>query len=188
MDIHTDSVATSWVTWEVRDLLTKAETMFGPRDLNFEFLGVSFGPTGPRTRFSPRDTRICIELESAALNTPNLLRFQGAHEVIHILAPNNAAPMLEEGLAVWFSLHGPSFGDAYSNFQMNRLRCSPSEKHYLDALNLYDELENAENNCVQRLRVLEPHFWKMTPALIREVLPSVSESLAERCCERRLMR
>ena len=115
MNIETDLIATSWITWEMCDLLTKAESLFGGRDPAFEFAGVAFSSEGPQTRFSPCGTRICLELSSAALLNPHELRYQGAHEVIHILAPSQSAPMLEEGLAVWFAMNGPNYGDNYPN-------------------------------------------------------------------------
>src|SRR5712664_3694900 len=35
-----------------RDLLSKAETMFGPRDTRFQFLGILIEDDGPRIRFN----------------------------------------------------------------------------------------------------------------------------------------
>ena len=57
MNIETDLIATSWITWEMCDLLTKAESLFGGRDPAFEFAGVAFSSEGPQTRFSPCGTR-----------------------------------------------------------------------------------------------------------------------------------
>ena len=76
MNIETDLIATSWITWEMCDLLTKAESLFGGRDPAFEFAGVAFSSEGPQTRFSPCGTRICLELSSAALLNPHELRYQ----------------------------------------------------------------------------------------------------------------
>jgi hypothetical protein len=188
MNIEIDHIATSWVTWEMRDLLAKAESLFGSRDPAFEFAGVAFSSEGPTTRCSPCETRICLELSSAALLNPHQLRYQGAHEVIHILAPSKSAPMLEEGLAVWFAINGPNYGDSYPTMALNHLQTEPSEKNYADALALYNEVELLEKNCVARLRKREPSFVQMTPDLIRSVLPAIDEPLANRCCERRKMR
>ena len=189
VNIETDLIATSWVTWEMRDLLTKAENLFGPRDPAFEYAGVAFSSEGPQTRFSPCETRICVELSSAALLYPDQLRYQGAHEVIHILAPSKPpAPMLEEGLAVWFAINGPNYGNDYPTAALSHLRTDPLAKNYADALALYNEVELLEKNCVARLRKREPSFVKMTPDLIRCALPAIDEQLANRCCERRKMR
>lgn len=187
--METDLIATSWVTWEIRDLLTKAENLFGPRDPAFEFAGAAFSAEGPQIRFSPCKTRICVELSSAALLHPNQLRYQGAHEVIYILAPSQSpAPMLEEGLAVWFAINGPNYGDDYPKLALNHLQTQASEKNYADALALYNEVELLEKGCIARMRKCEPSFVKMTPDLIRSVLPALDEQLANRCCERRKMR
>jgi hypothetical protein len=189
MNIETGLIATSWVTWEMRDLLTKAENLFGPRDPVFEFAGVAFSSEGPQTRFSPCETRVCVELSSAALPYPNQLRYQGAHEVIHILAPSKPpAPMLEEGLAVWFAINGPNYGNSYPSIAISHLQTEPSAKNYADAFALYNEVELLEKHCVARLRKREPSFVKMTPDLIRSVSPNINEKLANRCCERRKMR
>lgn len=179
---------TSWVTWEARDLLSKAESAFGPRDSNFEFLGVSFDSTGPRIRFSPCETRLCLELASEALTNPNLIRFQAAHEIIHVLAPTRHAPMLEEGLAVWFSLNGPDFDEAYRHFQLNHLKTNPASKHYWDALNVFSEMEMLEPGSIAKLRSQERSFARMTPSFVTSVLPSIPGDLAKRCCEYRIMR
>lgn len=187
MNIDTTAIGTSWVTWETRDLLAKAESLFGPRDKNFEFLGISFDPTGPRIRFSPCETKVCVELSSAAI-IPDNIRYQAAHEVIHLLAPTTTAPMLEEGLAVWFSLNGPPLAPAYKDLAFAHLKSAQEEKNYLDAFNVYSELKSLDGDCVAKLRAEEPCFAKMTPSLIRYVLPSTPEDLAKRCCEFRVMR
>ena len=72
---------------EVRDLLTKAENLFGPRDPAFEFAGVAFSSEGPQTRFLLCETRICVEQSSAALPYPDQLRYQGAGAAERKAAP-----------------------------------------------------------------------------------------------------
>jgi hypothetical protein len=128
LNIETGLVNTSWVTWEMRDLLARAESLFGSRDPAFEFAGVTFSPEGPQIRFSPCETRICLELSSAALLNPHQLRYQGAQEVIHILAPSKSAPMLEEGLAVWFAINGPIYGIIIQLWPLITLRQSQRQR------------------------------------------------------------
>jgi len=66
---------------------------------------------------------------------------------------------------------------------MLKLTLSPQR-----GLALYNEVELVEKNCVARLRKIEPCFAKMTPTLIKSVLPKLNEDLVNRCCERRKMR
>jgi len=51
VNIETDLIATSWITWEMCDLLTKAESLFGGRDPAFEFAGVAFSSEGRKPVF-----------------------------------------------------------------------------------------------------------------------------------------
>jgi hypothetical protein len=96
--------------------------------------------------------------------------------------------LLEEGLAVWFAINGPIYGDNYPALALNHLETEPKAKNYADALALYNEVELMEKNCIAGLRKREPRFVKMTPDFIRPVLPAVDEQLADRCFERREMR
>jgi hypothetical protein len=89
---------------------------------------------------------------------------------------------------VWFSLNVPNLDATYKNGEMTHLKTGPDQKNYLDAFNLFSELEALQNGCIAKLRTEEPCFAKMTPSLIRYVLPSTPEDLAKRCCEFRVMR
>src|SRR4051812_43529612 len=92
-------------------LLTKAQQLFLKREEDDPLLGVRTDPGGPHLRFEPTGPGVWIELSPSAPDYRDQALHQIAHEVIHLLAPirNPPAIMLEEGLAVWFSLHGPDF-------------------------------------------------------------------------------
>jgi hypothetical protein len=61
--------------------------------------------------------------------------------------------MLEEGLAVWFSRKGPTnYGPGYKMLTTNHIRTDPGSVNCRDAPKLYKEVEDAESDCIRRLR------------------------------------
>jgi hypothetical protein len=172
-------------------LLAEAERLYGPRDATYRFAGVTFDPKGPHLRFSPTWDEVWIELSPSTMTYPDQALFQLAHEVIHLLAPNRSPPavMLEEGLAVHFSVYAPTFiSPTYRRDTLKHLITTPEAQNYLDALCLYNELVAIEPNAIVVLRQKEPKFHAMDPPFIMSMIPQVREELAERLCERRQMR
>src|SRR5687768_7876201 len=92
-------------------LLERAEELYGERDTAFDFLGVNVDPDGPQISFIMQITGTWIGIDPTCLRLPDKARYQIAHEVVHLLAPNRHPPtiMLEEGLAVHFSIFEPDF-------------------------------------------------------------------------------
>ena len=99
------------IEFHLNVLLAEAERLYGPRDATYRFAGVRFDPKGPHLRFSPTWDEIWIELSPSTMTYPDQALHQLAHEVIHLLAPDRSPPavMLEEGLAVHFSVYAPTF-------------------------------------------------------------------------------
>jgi hypothetical protein len=123
--------------------------------------------------------------------TPDQALHQLAHEVIHLLAPHRSPPavMLEEGLAVHFSVYAPTFiSPTYRRDALEYLITTPEARNYLDALCVYNELVAIEPNAIVVLRQKEPKFHAMDPSFIMSMIPRVREELAARLCERRQMR
>jgi hypothetical protein len=166
-------------------LLAEAERLYGPRDATYRFAGVRFDPEGPHLRFSPTWDEVWIELSHSTMTYPDQALHQLAHEVIHLLAPNRSPPtvMLEEGLAVHFSVYAPTFiSPTYRRDALKHLITT------LEALCVYNELVAIEPNAIVVLRQKEPKFHAMDPSFIMSMIPQVREELAERLCERRQMR
>jgi hypothetical protein len=181
---------TAW-TQEAEVLLKLAESKYGPRDAAYSFLGVRVDPFGPHIRFTPDFRGVYIEINPAALPFPDQFRYQVAHEVIHLLAPVREPPacMLEEGLAVHFSIYVPNYAAReYRNLAIAHIVSDPASRNYRDTLTLLERLFAIEPAAVSLLRRKEPTFALMKPELIVEVIPSVSATLACDLCARRQMR
>jgi hypothetical protein len=172
-------------------LLSKAEHLFLKRDETFRFLGVRLDPEGPHLRFESNGLGVWIELSPSAKDDPDRALYQIAHEVIHLLAPNRAPPtiMLEEGLAVWFSIYGPDFPHPkYKLTAIRHLYAPNGPANYRDALDVYNELCAVNLDAVVALRTYELRLSSLTPNIIQKILPRIDANLACRLCERRQMR
>jgi len=172
-----------------KDLLAKAEIAYGPRDQQWQFAGVTPVNGGPLILYpNVRVAMIGVSVEPTS--DTNQLMFQLAHEVIHLLSPNNAqsdATMIEEGTAVKFSLHGPDYPWAdYSNLARSGLS-HPNSENYKYALELLEELETTHPSAIRRLRETEPHFYLWTPEFLVAEL-GITSDFAERLCSRKAMR
>jgi hypothetical protein len=179
------------IEFHLNVLLAEAERLYGPRDATYRFAGVRFDPEGPRLRFSATWDEIWIELSPSTMIYQDQALHQLAHEVIHLLAPNRSPStvMLEEGLAVHFSVYAPTFiSPTYRRDALKYFITTPEARNYLDALCVYNELVAIEPNAIVVLRQKEPKFHAMDPSFIMSMIPQVREELAERLCERRQMR
>jgi hypothetical protein len=179
------------IEFHLNVLLAEAERLYGPRDATYRFAGVHPDRKGPRLRFSPTWDEVWIELSPSTMTYPDQALHQLAHEVIHLLTPDRSPPavMLEEGLAVHFSVYAPTFiSQTYRRDALKHLITAPEARNYLDALNVYNELVAVEPNAIVVLRQREPKFHAMDPSFIMSMIPRVREELAERLCERRQMR
>jgi len=179
-----------WMTKFAKKILRDAERKYLPRDNSYQFFGCRLAPKGPNIRFHDEFTGFWIELSSSASNNKDRLHYQIAHEAIHCLAPvrNPPAKMIEEGLAVWFSLDNPTFSGNYRELAVEELRTLPINANYLEARNCFLELTAVDPNAIRVLRKKQPNFFDMTPAFIKKMIPSVTDDLAERLCEEREMR
>jgi len=173
-------------------LLSKAETMFGLRDTRFQFLGIRFEDDGPCIRFDAHSSfGIHIALKSIAAADEHMAIYQLAHEVIHLLAPERSPPafMIEEGLAVWFSIHGPDYPDpSYRQKCIEYVRTNSDAKNYRDALAIYEEIKEIEPEAIMKLRKKRANFFDMDAEFIRQMIPDIGADLADRAFERRTMR
>jgi hypothetical protein len=161
------------------------------RDESDPFLGVRLDPGGPHLRFELVGPGVWIELSPSTLQYPDQALHQIAHEVIHLLAPERNPPaiMLEEGLAVWFSVFGPEFMSAdYRQLAIDHVYGIDGSTNYRDALDLYKEALAVDPDVIVKLRTREPRLRLLKPDLIQEILPAIDPCLASRFCERRQMR
>jgi hypothetical protein len=94
--------------------------------------------------------------------------------------------MLEEGLAVWFSINGPLFLDPkYKARATNYIDTNVEAKPYREALQLYNEAQSfTASQCVRDVRKLDSNLQNVSPTLLLQACPLIPASLAERLCER----
>ena len=175
-----------------RDLLSKAETMFGPRDTRFQFLGILIEDDGPRIRFNAHGGfGVYIALKSIASADEHMAIHQLSHEIIHLLAPERNPPafMIEEGLAVWFSIHGPDYPNpSYRQKCIEYFKTETEAKNYKDALAIYEKIKEIEPEAIMKLRSKRANFFDMDAEFIRQTIPDIDAELADRAFERRPMR
>lgn len=180
-----------WLKEQVLILLPEAEKLFGPRDQTWTFHEITFVANGPNTYLWEPLKTIDIQLSENSRNFPNQALYQAAHEVVHLLSPTSRgnAPMLEEGAATYFSIEAPTFPSALYREQARAyIQANEGAKNYRDALAVFNELLAIDGEAILKLRNVEPRFSKFTPELIQKLIPSVSDDLASRLCERRQMR
>jgi hypothetical protein len=96
--------------------------------------------------------------------------------------------MIEEGLAVWFSIEAPKFSPGYREKAISHLASSTDATNYLAARNLYLALTAVEPNAIRVLRKKQPNFFEMNPSFIKQTIPQISDVLADQLCEEREMR
>lgn len=184
-----------WSEWGnglVPGLLKQAEENFGARLQGWDFQGVTFQKNGPHIFFplSSNGNVIKIALDPDTVGYPDRFLYQLSHEVIHLLAPNESPPtiMLEEGVAVYFSLHFPQFRSAdYKNVNISRFDAPDGPVNYRDAYKLYLKLIDHDPDAVKKLRAGVPEFYNMKPDYLVNTL-GINHCFADALCERRQMR
>ena len=97
--------------------------------------------------------------------------------------------MLEEGIAVHFSIFVPEFCDPnYRTASLKHLVTNPNAKNYWDAFDLFNRLLAKEPNAIAILRSQRPHFFDMDSAFVMNTIAPAEKDLADKLCERRQMR
>lgn len=137
------------------DILQELERKYGPRDLTYTPLGVEFHGDIPHIWYPGNCKHVAIRLSMAALPNPSRALYQLAHECVHLLSPSggSAAPVLEEGLATIFS-------EDYA-LRICKQHFTPELPAYASAAADLRELLEIEPFAVERLRNVEPAFYKM---------------------------
>ncbi|ASD64245.1 hypothetical protein [Bdellovibrio bacteriovorus] len=167
-------------------LLATAEQWYGGRDKTWNFAGVTFSSDGPYLYYPPGDEKM-VEIHLMKGVKDDQALYQLSHEVVHLLAPARHPPaiMLEEGLAVKFSIEAPNYmGRDYRRLAIEDLK---TNSNYCAAYNLVRELLILKPKAVMQLRSEEPNFFAMTPEFITKTL-GVDLEFAVRLTERRQMR
>ena len=157
------------------ELLMRAESILGPRDLSKEICQPDFADDGPRIRNTPELDGAFVELNrDAECSWPETV-FEMAHETVHLLNPiPGNANYLEEGVAVAFSL---------SVQQVYGICIPPRMKSYLCALGLVVALPGGPLEAGRRVRERVGALSDATVQDLEELFPSVDGSVLSKLVE-----
>ena len=164
--------STSWADL-VSYFLAEAEKRFGQRDDRWFFTGIAFTDRGPNI-YHPggRAYHVGIHLNTSASRDTTRAYFQLAHEVAHLLGPNQNqfnATYLEEGMCTTFQIE---MARAVGITETGDLGT------YQDAMDLVGHLEAIDAGAIKRLRERSKDLRQIDAATLIEVLPNVPADLA----------
>jgi len=146
--------------------ITIAEEQFGPMCSEWKYIGTEFNEMGPHLRYYPDERSVAIPLSEKARNDEIQLHFQLSHEVCHLLYPTTCVETnkqertstLNEGVSTYFSILAiEQFG--VTTEIIKKLRdYSPN---YYDALALFCQLIEEDNQAILKLRSIQPKLNKI---------------------------
>ena len=159
-------------------LLEQAERRFGTRSRKLRIKVNGREEDIPETLADGPDACVVYYYRKVKHNTQRL-RFQLAHEAIHVLSGvfRRDALKFEEGLATWFSLD--IFRKDPSYYDKAQASIPPLFK---DALELFEQLKPTDET-ITTLRARCSCLDKVSPDLLKEVFDA-SDKLANKLCER----
>jgi len=164
-------------------LLVEAEQIYGKRDRAWTFLGVQWGEKNVTWPIDKQRKLACICLHKLLPNhMPDFIRFNLAHEVVHMLCPpdRDDVTYLEEGVAVSFSLGRSIYRDpGYLGAQLKIFEESPDDK-YTVAWKDVGRLVASEPNVISKLRSPEKSLSCISAAQIIATAPRCDKAVAER--------
>ena len=165
------------------------ESLLGQRDQSFTLVGIDINTTTnspPRLWYPPSGyaaddpekgyKHIIVRLGPTALTHPVRGRWQLAHECVHLMDPHNVTAdgptnWLEEGLATWYQ----------------NSRVPEAESHqdpYAQAEDLVKPLMEELPNALKLIRTeRKVPIGKVTPTILRDYCPSVTEETARGLCK-----
>lgn len=134
--------------------LIEAETLYGTKTNDFEYMGLELNLTGPPKVWYPWDKYIVIQVSQSTANDTKQAIFQIAHEVIHVLSPNGQPKTnnLEEGLATYFSKIVTDRDTGDKLYATNSIQTSK----YLKPFVLVEKLLTTYPDAIKKLRKLQP--------------------------------
>ena len=162
------------------DMLSKAETLYGPRLLDWTPIGVEFfDGTTPHIWFPGGRKQVCIRLTMGGLENLEEALWQLSQEIVHVLSPTEKANNLEEGLATHFALTQSPSTD-FVLLQQHKQSMEAATCAYSVPLKDCRELLSRDPEVIKRLRAKEPYLSKITAKLILDELPNLPRDIADR--------
>lgn len=140
--------------------LLEAESLYGARTNDYEYVGLELNEKGPPSVWYPWTKYIAIQVSQVCANDTKEAIFQIAHEVVHVLSPNGqkATNNLEEGLATYFSKLVTDRDSGDNSFAINSILTTKYFKPY----QLVDKLMTFDPDAIKRLRNIQPVISQIT--------------------------
>ena len=162
-------------------MLSKAEELYGRRDMDWTPIGVEFcACNAPHIWFPGGRKHVAIRLTLRALNDWNEALWQLAHEIVHVLGPvEGNTNNLEEGIATHFALSVP-----YYDTSRFRQSVEQTASPYSSPLRDYEALLQIDSGVIKKLRKQQSYLSLVTANQILDVLPSGDPTLAARLVDR----
>ena len=159
------------------ELLSKAESILGPRDESRKIYQPRFTDDGPQIRNTPNLGGAFVELSRAGECYWPTVVYEMAHETVHLLNPipgntNN----LEEGVAVEFSLN------AQQSYDISTQR--PSKESYLYVQQLVGMLPGGSLEAAKSVRDRVGALSDVTAQHLEELFPNVDKVVLSKLSER----
>ena len=140
-------------TYSLKYLL-EAESLYGTRTKDYEYVGLELNETGPPRIWYPWINFIVIQVSQMTTNDTREAIFQIAHEVVHVLSPTGQLTTnnLEEGLATYFSKIVTDRDSGDSSYAINAIQTTKYFKPY----KLVDKLIIFDPDAIKKLRKIQP--------------------------------
>ena len=175
MDLPTtDPVNDAPGLWELQwKLIEIAEAELGPRDRSKKVYQPTFADDGPFLRNTPDFAGAFVELSRNAEHYWPTAVFEMAHETVHLLNPVvvDAGNVLEEGVAVAFSLHVQ---------RMYGFIMPVTMASYVDAVQLAESLPGGALVAGKFVRESVGALSSATPQSLAALFPGLDETIGVR--------
>lgn len=160
-----DSQQAAATIWSIQqNLLTRAETMFGPRDSTKRIYQPVFGHDVPHLVNTPTYDGAFVALSEAAAGYWPTVVYEMAHETVHLLDPvAGITTRFEEGVAVGFSIEMVRDLTNHPMF--------PEIPSYVEAYKLMQSLPVTWNNAAMIFRKQYGRMSLATPESLRLIFP-----------------
>lgn len=159
------NIITSTTFW-FKDALNLAESLFGPRDKDWTYIGLEFKEDGPYIMYYPGN-RISIVLSTGSLNYQLQFLYQLSHEVCHLLYPTGKADAnnLNEGISTYFSRIYQEKHFPHSDYAIEAIK----KTRYFAPYNAVHHLLADDPSFILKLRKINSNISAATYDQIKEV-------------------
>lgn len=167
-------------------LLLIAEERFGPRLVDWIFIGIEINDRPPFIKYYHESGQLAISLSQRVIGNDYELIGQLSHEICHLLHPSieypsltkNPTLVINEGLSTYFSISAMTKFLNAEDLAINSFKVN--SPNYYAAYLAVKELLDIEESSIKRIRYLCPRIDKVTPEHFRKANISCSDFLIGR--------